>query len=181
MTPYAYDQEKHRRPLRIVVDQYALADVAAVDCRLCGDQPAWCCCEGRCAPGGPEGLTLQVRSQCFRAGCGAPGDAFVRRDHSADRAGILHWQQRLAEAVHIGLYVFMIGMPLLGWFAVSAKGDPVLFFAAQLPPLIGRDKALYDILKEIHETIGTIGYYLTGLHAAVALFHHYVVRDNTLV
>ena len=42
-------------------------------------------------------------------------------------------------------------------------------------------KSLADSLKEIHETIGTIGYWLIGLHAAVALFHHYVMRDNTLV
>lgn len=94
---------------------------------------------------------------------------------------IPHWQQRLAETVHIGLYVFMIGMPLLGWFAVNAKGEPILLFGVQLPQLIGRDKALYDTLKEIHKTIGTIGYYLIGLHAAAALFHHYVMRDSTLV
>jgi cytochrome b561 len=25
-----------------------------------------------------------------------------------------------------------------------------------------------------------VGYYLIGLHALAALFHHYVVRDNTL-
>lgn len=91
------------------------------------------------------------------------------------------WQRRLAAIVHLALYVFMIGMPLLGWFAVSAKGDPVLFFGAQLPALIGPDKGLYDSLKEIHEVIGTIGYYLIGLHAAAALFHHYVLRDNTML
>lgn len=91
------------------------------------------------------------------------------------------WQRRLAAIVHVALYVFMIGMPLLGWFAVSAKGDPVLFFGAQLPALIGPDKGLYDSLKEIHEAIGTFGYYLIGLHAAAALFHHYVLRDNALV
>jgi len=94
---------------------------------------------------------------------------------------IAQWQQRLAGAIHVALYVFMIGMPLLGWFAVSAKGAPILFFGAQLPMLIGQDKALYDTLKEVHETIGTIGYYLIGLHAAAALFHHYVMRDNTLL
>lgn len=36
-------------------------------------------------------------------------------------------------------------------------------------------------MQEIHETIGTIGYYLIGLHAAAALFHHYVQRDDTLL
>ncbi len=94
---------------------------------------------------------------------------------------IPRWQQRLAVALHVGLYVFMLSMPLLGWLAVSAKGNPVLFFGAQLPPLIGQDKTFYDSLKEIHATIGTIGYYLVGLHAAAALFHHYVMHDNTLL
>lgn len=91
------------------------------------------------------------------------------------------WQKGLAKAMHIVLYVFMLVMPVFGWLAVSAKGDPVLFLGMQLPPLIGYDKALYDTLKEIHETIGTLGYYLIGLHAAAALVHHYVVHDNTLL
>jgi cytochrome b561 len=36
-------------------------------------------------------------------------------------------------------------------------------------------------VKEVHETIGTIGYFLIGLHAAAALAHHYLWRDNTLL
>ncbi len=90
------------------------------------------------------------------------------------------WQRRLSALVHLALYCFMIGMPVLGWFAVSAKGDPVEFFGMQLPALVGQDKTLYKSLKDIHETIGTVGYFLIGLHAAAALFHHYVMRDNTL-
>lgn len=90
------------------------------------------------------------------------------------------WQQRLTEAVHVALYVFMICMPVLGWLVVSAKGDPVVFLGLPLPMPIDQDKALSKSLKEIHETIGTLGYYLIGLHAAAALFHHYVVHDNTL-
>lgn len=90
------------------------------------------------------------------------------------------WQRRLSAIVHAALYVFMIGMPLLGWLALSAKGNPVLIFGAPLPALIGPDKELAGSLKEIHEAIGTFGYYLIGLHAAAALFHHYVLRDNTL-
>jgi len=90
------------------------------------------------------------------------------------------WQERLSALAHLALYVFMIGMPVLGWFAVSAKGDPVVFLGRQLPTLIGHDKSLYESLKDIHETIGTVGYFLIGLHAAAALFHHYVMRDNTL-
>ncbi len=91
------------------------------------------------------------------------------------------WQQRFAGLIHIALYVFMVGMPLLGWLTLSAKGDPIPFFGLQLPALLGQDKTLARSLKEIHETIGTVGYYLIGLHAAAALFHHYVMRDDTLL
>lgn len=90
------------------------------------------------------------------------------------------WPQRLSRLVHWSLYVFMVGMPVLGWLAVSAKGDPVVFFGMHLPALIAQDKTLYKSVKDIHETIGTVGYFLIGLHAAAALFHHYVMRDNTL-
>lgn len=91
------------------------------------------------------------------------------------------WQHRLAVAVHLALYVFMVVMPLLGWLLLSAEGKPVPFFGLQLPALTGSNAALADSIQEIHETIGTVGYYLVGLHAAAALFHHYVKRDNTLL
>ena len=35
-------------------------------------------------------------------------------------------------------------------------------------------------MKELHETAGSVGYWLIGLHAAAALFHHYGMRDDTL-
>lgn len=90
------------------------------------------------------------------------------------------WQRHLASGFHIALYLFMIIMPLLGWLVLSAAGKPIPFFGLELPALIGPDKALSRSIKEIHETIGTVGYYLIGLHAVAALFHHYVKRDNTL-
>jgi cytochrome b561 len=90
------------------------------------------------------------------------------------------WQQRLAGGMHFLLYLFMIAMPLLGWLVLSADAKPIPFFGRQLPALIGENKFLAHSLKEIHETIGTIGYWLIGLHAAAALLHHYVIRDNTL-
>ena len=90
------------------------------------------------------------------------------------------WQEALAKAMHLALYALMIGAPLAGWLILSAAGKPIPFFGLELPPLIGENKALAKTIKEIHETGGTVGYYLIGLHTAAALFHHYLVRDNTL-
>lgn len=90
------------------------------------------------------------------------------------------WQQRLAGLFHLVLYGFMIAMPLLGWLVLSASGKSIPFFGLELPALMGPDEALADSVEDLHKTIGNIGYYLVGLHAVAALFHHYVIRDNTL-
>lgn len=90
------------------------------------------------------------------------------------------WQKRSAWLMHVALYVLMIGMPLAGWLILSAEGKPIPFFGLHLPALIHESKNMAELIKEVHETGGTVGYFLIGLHAAAALFHHYVVRDNTL-
>jgi cytochrome b561 len=90
------------------------------------------------------------------------------------------WQMLLAKLVHLALYAFMIGMPLLGWLTLSAAGKPIPFFGLELPALIDESKSAAKSIKEVHETGAMVGYFLVGMHAAAALFHHYAVRDNTL-
>jgi cytochrome b561 len=92
-----------------------------------------------------------------------------------------HWQRLAAKAMHLALYAWMIGMPLLGWLALSAEGHAVAIFGMQLPPLIDANDATADWVGELHEAGGTLGYFLIGLHAVAALYHHHVVRDNTLL
>lgn len=91
-----------------------------------------------------------------------------------------NWQQLSAKLLHLALYILMIGMPLTGWLLLSASGKPIPFFGLQLPALIGESKEIASQLKEIHEIGGTAGYYLIGLHAVAAFYHHYIKRDNTL-
>lgn len=91
-----------------------------------------------------------------------------------------NWQVRLGRAMHLGLYAWMIGMPLLGWLLLSAAGKPIPFFGLHLPVLMGASKELASQVKEVHEALGSAGYFLIGLHAAAGLFHHYALGDNTL-
>ena len=91
------------------------------------------------------------------------------------------WQTVLARLMHWALYLFMIVMPLLGWLVTSAKGNQVMFYGFDLPLLVSEDKALARQIQDWHEWGGTLGYWLIGLHALAGLYHHYVVRDNTLL
>lgn len=86
-----------------------------------------------------------------------------------------------SKLVQIGLYALMIGMPLAGWLLLSASGKPIPFFGLHLPALISKSKDTAEFIQVIHETGGTVGYFLIGLHTVAALYHHYVVRDNTLL
>ena len=90
------------------------------------------------------------------------------------------WQMFIATLVEYGLYGLMFVLPPLGWLTLSAEGHVIPFFGLELPALVAPDKDLAGRTKELHETLATAGYFLAGLHAAAALFHHYVQRDNTL-
>lgn len=90
------------------------------------------------------------------------------------------WQEFSARAMHYALYAMMIGLPLLGWLLLSASGETIPFFGMTLPALIGENNDTAELIKEIHETGATVGYFLIGGHAAAALFHHYVMKDDTL-
>ena len=90
------------------------------------------------------------------------------------------WQLVIANIVEFALYGLMIVLPILGWLTLSAEGKPIPYFGVQLPALVGESKQLAERTEELHVTLATVGYFLIGLHAAAALFHHYVRRDNTL-
>lgn len=90
-------------------------------------------------------------------------------------------QMLSAKLLHLALYALMIGMPLTGWMLLSASGKVIPFFGMELPALMGTDKELAKQIKEVHELVGTVGYYLIGLHVAAALYHHHVQRDDTLL
>lgn len=90
------------------------------------------------------------------------------------------WQMMSAKVVHLLLYLLMLAMPLLGMLILNYADKSLVFFGLQLPVLVSPNEDMAKQIKEIHEWIGTAGYWLVGIHALAALFHHYVIKDNTL-
>ncbi|MFC5437518.1 cytochrome b [Rhodanobacter umsongensis] len=87
-----------------------------------------------------------------------------------------------ARVLHLALYAFLLVQPILGILQVNYAGDLVSlpWVNWSLPALVGPDHAAHESIGEIHETLGEIFYWVIGAHIAASLWHHFLVRDNTL-
>jgi cytochrome b561 len=92
-----------------------------------------------------------------------------------------YFERRLARFTHGALYVLLFAMPISGWAMSSARGFPVSWWGfLQLPDFVSTDRALYERLHDVHETLAwTLGAVVL-LHVAGALKHHFVLRDDVL-
>jgi cytochrome b561 len=92
------------------------------------------------------------------------------------------WADWLASATHVALYAFLLVQPLLGLATVQIGGKPITAFGVTVFPqlLAHTDRALSHRFEDIHSTLGTVFYWVIGLHIAAALWHHYFRGDNTL-
>ncbi len=90
-------------------------------------------------------------------------------------------QRALAHAGHALLYGLMVVIPLSGWLMSSAKGVQTVWFGVlPIPDLLGRDKALGEQLQWLHAQLGTLLMLTLAGHVAAALWHHFVLKDDTL-
>ncbi|HET7931086.1 MAG TPA: cytochrome b [Rhodanobacteraceae bacterium] len=90
------------------------------------------------------------------------------------------WQMWAAKAMHLALYVLLVVTPLLGIANRMWSPGAWDLLGIPMPHVAHPDRAFSHMLEGIHEDFGNILMYLAGLHAVIALFHHFVQRDNTL-
>jgi cytochrome b561 len=91
------------------------------------------------------------------------------------------WQQLTSHVSHYGLYVLLFATPLLGWTMSSARNFPVSWFGVfTLPDLVAPNRSLYEFLNEAHEVSAKLIFVLALIHAAAALKHHFIDKDNVL-
>jgi cytochrome b561 len=97
-------------------------------------------------------------------------------------AGLPMWQQVAARFVHLALYALMFVVPVTGWLMSSAGGYPIPLFIGDVvaPDLIGFNDHLFYLLIAVHRWLAYALIGLAAVHAAAALHHHAVKKDDTL-
>ncbi len=88
---------------------------------------------------------------------------------------------RIARATHWLLYLLLIAFPLMGWANASSRGWPVsLFGVLPLPALSSKGSQLGHTLGDMHQLFAWVLIAVVALHGAAALYHHFIVKDDTL-
>lgn len=91
------------------------------------------------------------------------------------------WERKAAHASHHLLYLLFFAAPLTGWLFSSAAGFQTVYFGVlAIPDLLSKSKEAADVLKAVHvSTTYALGA-LVAVHAAAAIKHHVVDRDDVL-
>lgn len=91
-------------------------------------------------------------------------------------------QNLAAKLVKLGLYAFIFVVLISGYLITTAEGQPAsMFNLIKFPVLIELSSQNVDLAGELHEYLAWGIVLLVALHVSGALFHHFVVRDRTLV
>lgn len=87
----------------------------------------------------------------------------------------------LSRAMHYALYVLMLAQPLSGMTMVMSKGYPVSWFGVfSVPQLVPKSDALNALAHETHEVVWILLAVLALGHAAAAIKHHFIDKNDVL-
>lgn len=91
------------------------------------------------------------------------------------------WVKLASKGMHYLLYVLLVAQAALGFAFRWAQGHPVGFFGLPIPGPYGQlGRPARHQLHQLHDWGGWAIVVLALLHAAAALYHHYVVKDRVL-
>ncbi|WP_437615359.1 cytochrome b561 [Erwinia sp. V71] len=91
------------------------------------------------------------------------------------------WQTGLAHLTHTCLYALFIAIPASALLSRYYYGGEWSLYGLPMPHADIERPEMWKGFNRWHTILAPLGYWLIGLHAAAALIHHYILRDNTLL
>ena len=91
------------------------------------------------------------------------------------------WERILASISHRLLYLLILVLCISGYLISTSKGTGIEFFGwFEIPPLKQLSSDNTDLAGEVHFYLAWTLIIIAAFHAAAALKHHFIDRDDTL-
>jgi cytochrome b561 len=87
----------------------------------------------------------------------------------------------ISKVLQGSLYLLLIAVPLTAILGTWLEGDALsLLNHATIPSPFSTSENLGETLLDLHPTLANTLLILAGIHAAAALFHHFILKDLVL-
>ena len=91
------------------------------------------------------------------------------------------WMLHAAKIVQWVLFMLLLAVPLAAITGAWLEGHPLTLLAGvRIGPPLPEAHAIGTVIASIHTWLGDTILWVAGVHAAAALFHHFVLRDRVL-
>jgi cytochrome b561 len=101
-------------------------------------------------------------------------------DRIPDEVPMPWWMTLLSRATHWALFALLIAVPATAIAGAWLGGHPVTIYGiGAIGPFLDQ-ATIGQALMEVHGFLGDAVMWLAGLHAAAAIYHHFVLRDRVL-
>jgi cytochrome b561 len=95
---------------------------------------------------------------------------------------IARWERFAAKRVHWAFYALLLALPLSGWMLSSnpLRPRPMSWFGLFPIPPLPISGAAVRLGHDVHGLLGYVMAALVAIHAAAALRHHFLLRNEVL-
>ncbi|MEY4750540.1 MAG: hypothetical protein RIQ60_2754 [Pseudomonadota bacterium] len=92
------------------------------------------------------------------------------------------WMSLSAHGVQAGLYMLLVAVPVTAILGAWLEGHPLtLLRGVMIAPQLAESHALGTSIARLHTWLGDAILWLAGAHAAAAIYHHHILKDDVLL
>ena len=103
---------------------------------------------------------------------------------AAPQLAMASWMHQMAKLMHAALWALLLALPLTALLTLGSEGHPLTLLGGvridQMPLIANSAIAKLADWGDVHKFLGDAIMWLAGLHAAAALYHHFILKDGVL-
>ncbi|MGI9134173.1 MAG: cytochrome b [Rhodoferax sp.] len=103
---------------------------------------------------------------------------------AAPQFALTAWMHWASQLVRVALWVLLLALPVTALLALGSESHPLTLLGGtrvnQMPAIANLAVAKLADWGDVHGLLGDAMMALAGLHAAAAVFHHFILKDGVL-